>query len=55
MLLKKQIRNISPGVIMTDKAPQYFKSRVDVFEGTPRKLLCHWYVHKDWKKNLNKI
>lgn len=46
MLLKKQIGTINPRIIMTDKAPQYFKYWIDVFEGTPKKL-CHWHVHQD--------
>ena len=38
---------------MSDCAEQYYGAWVEVFEGTPKKLLCIWHVDKAWRRKLN--
>ena len=51
--VKTRVGNLSPTIIMSDCAEQYYGAWVAVFEGTPKKLLCTWHVDKAWRRKLN--
>ena len=51
--VKARVGNLSPNIIMSDCAEQYYGAWVEVFEGTPKKLLCIWHVGKAWRRKLN--
>ena len=51
--VKARVGNLSPNIIMSDCAEQYYGAWVEVFEGTPKKLLCIWHVDKAWRRKLN--
>lgn len=40
---------------MSDNAPHFFNSWVEEFDScNMRKLICHWQVYQDWKRELTK-
>ena len=51
--VKTRVGSLSPNIIMSDCAGQYYGAWVAVFEGTPKKLLCTWHVDKAWRRKLN--
>ena len=53
--LRKLELEISPKILLSDCAEQYYTAWVGVFEGRPEKLLCMWHVDRAWRKKLNEV
>ena len=51
--VQARVGDLSPNIVMSDCAEQYYGAWVAVFEGTPKKLLCTWHVDKAWRRKLN--
>ena len=53
--LRKLELEISPKILLSDCAEQYYTAWVGVFEGSPQKLLCTWHVDRAWRRKLNEV
>ena len=53
--IKARVGNLSPKILMSDCAEQFYTAWVGVFEGRPQKLLCTWHVDRAWRKKLNEV
>ena len=53
--IKARVGNLSPKILLSDCAEQYYTAWVGVFEGRPEKLLCMWHVDRAWRKKLNEV
>ena len=50
--IKYRIGQLEPAVFMTDDAPQYFSSWVNISgqSSNTKKLLCRWHIDRTWRK-----
>ena len=46
--IKARVGNLSPKILMSDCAEQYYTAWVKVFKGRLQKQLCTWHVDRAW-------